>query len=141
MVRGRLGEDRIMATISRYVTTEYNRRERILSLVKDAFGSARYSRWTHARLVEKLGEIRSEERPDWARMRGPDRMYIQGYIDACFAAHWHLVGFYYVTGRGPVEAKKLTSDELHLADTLPRGHAYQPDGDKPLTWFHGPDLG
>jgi hypothetical protein len=125
---------------SRYATTEYNRRERVRTRIRDAYATVRHFRLSHDELLRRRAEIMAS--PDWQRLTAGDRGYVLGYDAALRDELWRVLQFHYVTERGYVGVASigengghLTSEECRRADEFPRGHAWPPEPGKEWAWF------
>lgn len=129
--------------MSRYATTEFNRRERILRQLVDAYDTVRHFRLTDDELQQRRRAIYASD--DAKRLRTADAGYLHGYDAALRRELWRIVQFHYVTERGMVgvagvgeNGGHLTSDECRRADEFPRGFAWPAVPGQPVAWFTGP---
>ena len=126
--------------MTRYQTTRHNRRQRILSRIKELFSAARHFRIPHNELCDLKRDILTSD--DAKRMTGPDAEFVRGYAEALYDAIWRKVQFHYVTERGYVGVSSkgengghLTSEECRRADDFDRGHAWPREPGQPWKWF------
>lgn len=131
---------------TRYATTEYNRRERILGRIKAAYADVQHFRLTDAELQRRRGDIYRSA--DAKRLTRADLGYVHGYDAALREALWRVVQFHYVTERGLVgvagigaNGGHLTGEECRRADGYPRGFTWPHESGRDTAWFIGPAIG
>lgn len=123
-----------------YYRTESNRRDRMISRVKDSFSKCRAYRWSHGKLHDQWLELISSR--DWCLARRTDWEYCLGLWDAYTEAivryelewrgYWH--GVWYTTDSLPTEAYKSFSDGVDSFATT--NHFWKTQGDNTLhPWY------